>query len=109
MDVTTAPPAAAGPAPSPAALNSSVAGAAHSGPADGCLAAGASAALGGAVAPIACGASDEVATLRAAAAVLAAAVAGARGWSGPDRQGVLVELNLTIDTLSAVRSSLLVV
>ena len=47
--------------------------------------------------------------MRTAAAVLAAAVAGATGWSGPDRQGVLVELNLTIDTLTAVRSSLLIV
>ena len=59
--------------------------------------------------PVACGASGEVVALRASAAALAAAVAGATGWSGPDRQGVLVELNLAIDTLTAIRSSLLIV
>ncbi|WP_407342292.1 DUF222 domain-containing protein [Pengzhenrongella phosphoraccumulans] len=63
---------------------------------------------GGPVAPLACGAGGEVAALRAAAAALASAASGASGWAGPERQGVLTELNLTIDTLQAIRSAVLI-
>ena len=78
---------------------SSVAAAAHHGTAFGC----------DPMAPPACGASVEVAVPRAAAAALASVAAGAKGWTGPQRQGVLVELNLTIAPLAAIRSSGLIV
>ncbi|WP_407341384.1 DUF222 domain-containing protein [Pengzhenrongella phosphoraccumulans] len=63
---------------------------------------------GGPVAQPACGVGGEVAALRGATAALAAAAAGAPQWAGPERQGVLTELNLTIDTLQAIRSSVLI-
>jgi hypothetical protein len=54
------------------------------------------------------GAQVEVDALRVAVAALATTARGASGWTGPDRQGLLTDLNLTIDTLSAVRSTVLV-
>ncbi|WP_407344517.1 DUF222 domain-containing protein [Pengzhenrongella phosphoraccumulans] len=78
--------------------------------ADGGPASGSSRAVadGGPVALLACRARSEVAGLRAAAAALAAVAAGASGWAGPERQGILTELNLTIDTLQAIRSAVLI-
>jgi len=61
-----------------------------------------------AAAPRVCAVRDEIVALRAAAAVLASAAGGASGWTGPERQEALAELNLTIDTLAAVRSALLI-
>ncbi|MGV8965627.1 MAG: DUF222 domain-containing protein, partial [Cellulomonas sp.] len=46
--------------------------------------------------------------MRAAAAALASVAGGASGWSGVERHEVLTELNLSIDTLTAIRSSVLI-
>ncbi|WP_407344796.1 hypothetical protein [Pengzhenrongella phosphoraccumulans] len=104
--MTAAPPLAPVAVASPASL----AATAHIPVADAVAVSGSSRAVadGGPVAPPTCGAGGEVAALRAAAAALAAAAAGASGWAGPERQGILTALNLTIDTLQAIRSAVLI-
>ncbi|RYV49825.1 hypothetical protein [Pengzhenrongella frigida] len=87
MSVTVGAPRAAAPVTSAPATNGSVAGATDSDATtlsgattfSGATTHGGAAAGGGSGTPVVCGAHEEVAVLRAAAGVLAAAVAGASG------------------------------